>query len=173
MNISFEIVLIVAAVCYVMVRRMIGEPAQAKRMLVLPLVLGVIGVSDLSGHIKTPITAAFVVVSVAVGAGIGALRGASVRVSSRDGVAFVQYTGVTVALWVMNLIVKFGADFVLKAADPKDAGALGSSLLLTLGAGLLIEGLVVLSRALRSNHQVMWKEGKNGSPRQMFTTSRW
>jgi hypothetical protein len=162
-----EIVLILAAICYVMVRRMMGEPARAKRMLVLPAVLGVIGLSDVSGQVKTPLSVVFLVATAAISVGIGALRGASVRISERDGLAFVQYTGLTVALWVVNLVIKFGANFALKAVDPKDAGALSNSLLLALGAGMLMEGLVVLYRALRSDHQVMWQEGKNGAPRQM------
>lgn len=162
-----EIVLILAAICFVMVRRMMGEPAQAKRMLILPAVLSVIGLSDLSGQLKTPMAAVFLVATAAISVGIGALRGASVRISQRNGLAFVQYTWLTVTLWVVNLVIKFGADFVLKAADAKDAGAVSNSLLLTLGAGMLVEGLVVLYRALRSDHQVVWQEGKNGAPRQM------
>jgi hypothetical protein len=162
-----QIVLILAAICFVMVRRMMGEPAQAKRMLVLPAVLGVIGLSDVSSQLKTPLSVVFLVATAAISVAIGALRGATVRISERGGLAFVQYTWLTVVLWVVNLAVKFGANFALRAAYPKDAGVLGNSLLLTLGAGMLVEGLVVLYRALRSDHQVMWQEGKNGAPRQM------
>jgi len=162
-----EIVLILAAICFVMVRRLIGEPAQAKRMLVLPAVVAVIGLTDVSGQLKTPMAAAFLVATAAISVGIGALRGASVRISQRDGLAFVRYTWVTVVLWVVNLVIKFGADIVLKAIDPKDAGAVTNSLLLTLGLGLLVEGAVVLYRSLRSDHQVMWTQGKNGGPREM------
>lgn len=162
-----EIVLILAAICFVMVRRLIGEPAQAKRMLVLPAVVAVIGLTDVSGQLKTPMAAVFLVATAAISVGIGALRGASVRISQRDGLAFVRYTWVTVVLWVVNLVIKFGADVVLKAIDPKDAGAVTNSLLLTLGLGLLVEGAVVLYRALCSDHQVMWTQGKNGDPREM------
>jgi hypothetical protein len=162
-----EIVLILAAICFVMVRRLMGEPAQAKRMLVLPAVLAVIGLSDVEGQLKTPMATVFLVATVAISVVIGALRGASVRISPRDGVAFVRYTWVTVVLWIVNLGIKLGADVVLKAVDPKDAGAMTNSLLLTLGLGLLMEGVVVLYRALRADHQVMWTQGKNGGPRQM------
>ncbi len=32
---------------------------------------------------------------------------------------------------------------------------------------MLVEGFVVLYRALRSDHRVLWAEGKDGAPRQM------
>jgi hypothetical protein len=48
-----ETVFILAAVGYVLARRVIGEPAQAKRMLILPIVLNLIGLSDVSGQVKT------------------------------------------------------------------------------------------------------------------------
>jgi hypothetical protein len=162
-----EIVVVLAAVGYVMARRMMGEPAQAKRMLVLPAVLSVIGLSDMSGHVKTPVSLLFLVATVAVSVALGALRGVSVRISQRDGLAFVRYTGVTVALWVVNLAVKFGANLVLGAVDHTDASAVGNSLLLTLGLGILAEGLVVLFRALRAGHPVMWARGQDNAPQQM------
>lgn len=162
-----EVVVILAAVCYVLARRMMGEPTQAKRMLVLPAVLSVIGLSDVSGHVKTPVSLLFLVATAAVSVVLGALRGVSVRISRRDGLAFVRYTGVTVVLWVVNLAIKFGANLLLGGIDRTDAGGVGNSLLLTLGLGLLAEGLVVLYRALRAGHPVMWAQGRGDAPHQM------
>jgi hypothetical protein len=51
--------------------------------------------------------------------------------------------------------------------DPHAAAAVSNSLLLTLGAGLLVEGLVVLARAMRTDSRVIWSKGKNGQPHQM------
>ncbi|AHH98421.1 DUF1453 family protein [Kutzneria albida] len=167
MSSPVQIVLVLAAVCYVLVRRMMGEPAEAKRMLVLPAVLGAIGLSQVSADLKSPLSILFLVLTAGISVVIGALRGASVRVSARDGLAFVQYTGVTVALWVANLAVKFGANFVLRAIDPQDAAALGNSLLLTLGAGMLVEGLVVLAKAVRGEGRILWAKGKDGAPHQL------
>jgi hypothetical protein len=90
-----------------------------------------------------------------------------VRISQRDSLAFLRHTGVTVVLWVVHLAIKFGANLALGATDPKDAGAIGNSLLLTLGLGILAEGLVVLYRALRNDHRVMWTQGQDGAPHRM------
>ncbi|PWI44877.1 DUF1453 domain-containing protein [Streptomyces sp. ICBB 8177] len=162
-----EIVLVVAGVGYVLARRLMGEPAQAKRMLVLPAVLTVIGLSDLSGQVKSPISLLFLVATAATSLALGALRGWSVRISQRDGLAFIRYTGTTVALWVLNLVIKFGANLILGAVDSKDAGAVGDSLLFTLGLGILAEGAVALYRALSADHRVMWTQGQDGAPHRM------
>lgn len=163
-----EIVLVVAAVGYVLARRLMGEPAQAKRMLVLPAVLSMIGLSDVSGHVTTPVSVLFLVATAAISVALGALRGASVRISRRDDLAFVRYTGFTVVLWAVNLVIKFGANLVLGGVDRTDASAVGDSLLLTLGLGILAEGLVVLYRALRAGHPVMWSQGQDdGAPHRM------
>ncbi|MBY8885211.1 hypothetical protein K7472_10180 [Streptomyces sp. PTM05] len=162
-----EIVLVVAGIGYVLARRLMGEPAQAKRMLILPAVLTVIGLSDLSGQVKTPLSLLFLVATAGVSLALGALRGWSVRISQQDGLAFIRYTGTTVALWVLNLVVKFGANLVLGAVDSKDAGAVGNSLLFTLGLGILAEGAVALYRALSADHRVMWTQGQDGAPHRM------
>jgi hypothetical protein len=88
-----QIVVVLAAVGYVLVRRVMGEPAQAKRMLVLPAVLSLIGLSGLSGQVTTPLSLLFLVATAAISVVLGALRGASVRIWQRDGLAFVRYTG--------------------------------------------------------------------------------
>lgn len=167
MSTPVEVVLIIAAIGYLMVRRLTGEPAQAKRMLILPAVLSVIGLNDLSGHVKTPLSLGFLTATAAVAVLLGAARGASVRISQRDGLAFVRYTGFTVLLWGVNLAVKLGANLALHIAAPHDADVAGNSLLFTLGLGILAEGLVILYRALRSDHRVMWAEGQNGARHQM------
>jgi hypothetical protein len=164
---ALQIVLIVVAVGYILVRRMIGEQAEARRMLILPTVLVIIGLSDVSKDVKTPAAVGILVATAAISVAIGALRGASVRISTREGVAFVQYTALTVILWVANVVIKFGANAGLRVIDPNDSAALSNSLMLTLGAGMLIEGLIVLARALRADHRVVWQAGKDGAPHQM------
>lgn len=157
-----EIVLILAAIGYVLVRRMMGEAAQAKRMLLLPAVLLVIGLTQSTGVFHSPSAIMFLLISGALSVVLGALRGASVRISDQGGVAFVRYTWVTVVLWVANIAIKFGANFAFEHIDPK-AAALGNSLFLTLGIGMLVEGLIVVARALRTESQVLWtNDNKTG-----------
>ncbi len=162
-----EIIVIVAAVVYVMARRLIGEPAEAKRMLLLPAVLTVIGVADLGKVAQSASTIAFLVGTTAVSMVIGLLRGASIRVFARDGIVIMRYTVVTVVLWAVNFAIKFGAGFALGAIDPAAAHAASSGLLLTLGAGMLVEGLTVLAKAMRSEGRIVWQKGRDGQPHTM------
>lgn len=158
-----QVVLIVAVVGYVLARRLRGEPAEAKRMLVLPAVMTLIGLSHVSG-VRSPLSAALLVGAVGISVVLGLLRGLSVRVEERDGLAFVRYTWATVALWAANLAIRFGYGAVLHAVVPKEAGAVTDGLLLSLGVGMAVEGVVVLGRALRGDTRVMWAAGKNGRP---------
>ncbi|KOG52793.1 hypothetical protein ADK38_44240, partial [Streptomyces varsoviensis] len=159
-----EIVLIIAAVCYVMVRRLLGEPAEAKRMLILPAVLSLVGVSNVSGHHTGVASVVFLVATGGISVLLGVLRGVSIRLSNRDGLVFMRYTWVTVALWVLNIVVKIAANVTLGAVDPHVSDAAGNSLLLTVGLGMLAEGIVVLGRAVRTDSRVVWTVGKDGQP---------
>jgi hypothetical protein len=157
-----EILLVVALVGYMLIRRLLGEPAQAKRMLVLPAVLAVIGLSSAKDVLHDPVQLGFLVVTTLVSIGIGGLRGLSIRVFVRDGIVNMRYTGITIVLWVVNIAVKLGGNFLMGAIDPHADG--GNTLMLTLGAGLLMEGVVVLAKAMRTGGQVIWQQGKDGAP---------
>jgi hypothetical protein len=74
----------------------------------------------------------------------------------------MRYTGMTIVLWVVNIAVKLGGNFLLSTIDPHADG--GNTLMLTLGAGLLMEGAVVLAKAMRTGGQVIWQQGKDGAP---------
>lgn len=160
---AIEIVLILALIGYMLVRRLMGEAAQAKRMLILPAVFFVVGLTQSSGLLHSPAALVFTLVTCALSVVLGALRGASVRISDRGGIAFVRYTWVTIVLWVANLAVKFGANFAFQQIDPH-AAAIGNSMFLSLGVGMLVEGLIVVARALRSDSQVIWAKGDSGAP---------
>jgi hypothetical protein len=165
-----EIILIIAVVGYILARRLLGEPAEAKRMLLLPAVLTVIGLVDLTKVTQSALSVGFLVGTTAVSILLGLLRGASIRVFDRGGVVYLRYTATTIVLWVLNLAIKFGAGFVLGMVDPKAEQATSSGLMFTLGAGLLVEGLAVLSKAVRSSGRIVWAKGRDGQPHTMSPT---
>jgi hypothetical protein len=163
LNGPLEVVLIVAVIAYVLVRRMLGEPAQGKRMLLLPVILTGVG---LLSYAKAPesATGTWVLVgSVVVSIVLGFLRGVSIRTLDRDGIVFMKYTALTLVLWAVNLGVKFGINLLVAAVDPSSAVSLSNGLLVSLGAGILVEGLVVMNKALRSEGRVIWQKGKKGA----------
>ncbi|WP_433179568.1 hypothetical protein [Actinoallomurus sp. CA-150999] len=159
-----EIILIIGAVGYILARRLLGEPAEAKRMLLLPAVLAGVGLTDLAKVHQSPVSIGFLVGSTALSLVLGLLRGASIRVFDKDGIVYLRYTATTVVLWVINLAVRFGASVVLGVVDPTAEHAGSSGLMLTLGAGMLVEGLAVLSKAMRTSGRVVWAKGRDGAP---------
>ena len=103
------ILLAIAAVGFVLWSRMKGQPLRAKRLLVLPVVLTFIGITDLSGssapHL-TPKDIGFLVASVVVSAVLGAARGATIELYPHQGELWQRYRPNTVGLWVALIVTK-------------------------------------------------------------------
>jgi hypothetical protein len=144
------IVLVVAAVGYVLWSRMKGRPLKARRMLLLPAVLLVLGITDLTGssapHL-TPKDIAFLVTGVAISIALGAARGATIELYPQQGELWQRYRRSTVALWIALIGIKLIL-LVIASAAGASAGGGTSTLLLTLGVSLLAEAAVVGPRAL-------------------------
>jgi hypothetical protein len=151
---TVEIVLIAAAIIYVLGRRLMGEPAVGKRLLLVPAVLGVAGLTQMSVHSVTGVV--FLVASTALSAAFGLLRGLAIRTYEQNGVVMLRYTVMTIVLWAAGIAARLGAGVVLGLLDPSAVPEGDSALMLAAGAGLLAEGLVVMTRAVRVRGQVMW-----------------
>ena len=152
---TVEIVLIAAAIVYVLARRLMGEPAVGQRLLVLPAVLGVIGLTQTSVHSLSAL--AVLVVSAALSVVFGLLRGLTIRTYEQDGIVMLRYTAMTIVVWVASIGARFALGFVTNSSG-------SNGLMLVVGAGLLAEGLVVLAKAVRVRGQVVWSQGRNGEP---------
>ena len=117
----------------------------------LPVVLGVIGLFEMfsyAGNHHVSSTAwLWVVGTLVVGAlGFGVLRGLSMRVWTGNGWVLRQGSAVTMALWLVSLLVHFAGDAGQSHAGA--AGLEGASLLLYLGVTLCVQYYVVYRRAL-------------------------
>ncbi|AMM19437.1 hypothetical protein AX769_03875 [Frondihabitans sp. PAMC 28766] len=161
MSDPIELILIIALIAYVLIRRMAGQPAQGKKLLILPAIIMVIGFTSLS-HTWTPTAVAFLVGTTAISFVIGILRGVSIRLFEKDGIVWMRYTGVTVALWVTNIAIKIAAALTIAAIDPVAAHEESSGLLISLGMGVLMEGVVVAYKAVNGDSRVVWAKGKDG-----------
>jgi FtsH-binding integral membrane protein len=144
------VVLVVAGVGYVLWRRMQGEPLQAKRLLVLPLVFSVLGVVDLTESMAPhlgPADIAVLMAGAVISAVLGAARGATIELFPREGHLWQRYRGVTVALWGVLIASKLVLASVAHLVGAK--GATGTaSLMFSLGVSLLGEAAMVAARAL-------------------------
>ncbi len=117
----------------------------------LPIVLGVIGVLEMASyagdHHVSSAAWLWVAGTLLVGAlGLGALRGATMRVWAGNGWVLRQGTALTMALWLVSLVVHFAGDAGSDHAGA--AGLEGASFLLYLGVTLAMQYYVVFRRAL-------------------------
>lgn len=161
MSDPIEIILVVALVAYVLIRRVAGQPAQGKKLLLLPVVILAIGVLSLS-HTWSPVAVGFLVATTGISFIIGILRGVSVKLFEKDGIVWMRYTGKTVALWVFNIVIKIAAAVALAVVNPTAAHQESSGLLISLGMGILMEGVIVANKALHTDTHLVWAKGKNG-----------
>ena len=144
------IVLAVVAVGFVLWTRMKGQPLEAKRLLVLPVVLVVIGITDLTGTSAPHLSrtdVAFLAAGVAISVVLGAARGATMELYPKGGELWQRYRPATVALWIALIAAKLILGAIAGAAGASGGGGT-NSLLLTLGVSLLAEAAVVGPRAL-------------------------
>ncbi len=105
-------------------------------MLLIPAILTVIGLIQITKVGQSGVSIGFLVVSTVVSVIIGVLRGASVRVFEHDGLVFMKYTAVSIGLLVANVVIRLGAGLVLGVIDPSASDSVGKGVLLALGANL-------------------------------------
>ena len=136
----------------------------------LPIILGIIGLLELTsyagGHHVSSTAWAWVLGTMLVGAvGLGALRGVSMRVWATNGWVVRQGNAVTMALWLVSVLVHFVGD--TGSTQSGGADLLGASFLLYLGVTLGVQYYLVYRRA-----QPLWAElgPSAGRPLQMHFT---
>jgi hypothetical protein len=143
---AVEIVLIAAAVIFVIGRRLVGEPLQARRLLLMPAVLGIWGFTQL-GHLD-PAAIAVLVAEAVVALGLGAARGLTIAVYEQAGHLWYRYRPMTLAVWVATIGVRVA--MVLGASAIGVNLPTSASILLTFGVSLAGEAAVVAARAQRT-----------------------
>lgn len=161
MSDPIELILIIALIAYILIRRLAGQPAQGKKLLILPAIIMVIGIASLS-HTWSPFAISFLVATTGVSFIIGILRGVSIKLFGKDGVVWMRYTATTVVLWVANIAIKIAAAITIATINPVAAHQESSGLLISLGMGVLMEGVVVALKAVNTDSRVLWAKGKDG-----------
>ena len=117
-------------------------------LLVVLGVIGLLGMFSYAGNHHVSSSAWLWVVGTLVigGLGFGILRGLSMRVWTGNGWVLRQGNAVTMALWLVSLLVHFAGDTAQSHAGA--AGLEGASFLLYLGVTLCVQYYVVYRRAL-------------------------
>jgi hypothetical protein len=141
------IAIAVALVFFVLARRMRGEAVSApKKLFLLPLVVGAIGLENLSHAKPNAVDIAVIAAGSALSLGLGLLRGRLDKVSMVNGAPYMAWSAGSVAVFAVNVLSKLALDAGGVAAGGT-AAALSSSILLSLGLTFLGEAVVVWLRA--------------------------
>ncbi len=136
----------VALILFVMGRRVKGQAVSApKKLFLLPLLVVVIGVQNVTHAKMNAVDIAVVVAGAVLSVGLGLLRGHTDKLSMVDASPWVSWGVASVALLALNVLAKLALDAGGVAAGGH-ATALTSSILLSLGLTLLAEAGVIWLR---------------------------
>ncbi|MFJ7248009.1 DUF1453 domain-containing protein [Kitasatospora sp. NPDC098652] len=157
-----HVALMVAVVAVVVVRRLCGEPLNARDLFAPPVVLTALGVWAVSQRHGLGVgDYAWIGGGAALGVAFGALRGATIRVYEREGVLWQRYTGRTLLVAVVSLAAMAGFAML---AERGGLAADARPVQLSIGVGFLGEALVVGCRALTSGTPFAPEKRDSDSP---------
>lgn len=135
-----------ALIVFVLARRVRGQAVPApKKLFLLPLVVGFIGLQNVVHAKMNAVDITVVVVGAVLSSVLGLLRGHADKVSTMGESPRVSWSAASVALFAINVVAKLALDAGGVAAGGH-AAALTSSILLTFGLTLLAEAVVIWIR---------------------------
>ena len=141
-----------ALVIWVIARQFAGRWVPARRSMLLPLVLVVVGVGQ-AGHVQWTALAAVVVgADVLLTAGLGALRGSAIRLTLRDGYLYQRGAWPSVGLWVLTLAARVLV--ALPFLDTSAGPALEATLAASFGVSLAVQFAVFNARVVRDGRPI-------------------
>ncbi|MFI1256364.1 DUF1453 domain-containing protein [Streptomyces netropsis] len=140
--------LIAVVAIVVVIKRLRGEPLNARDLFVAPLVLTGIGIWTLcKADGLTGADLVWVVVGCVLGIALGALRGATIQVFDKEGVLWQRYTGRTFLMALGSLMIMAGYGFLAVRLGMHENAR---PVQLSIGVGFLGEALIVGYRGLVS-----------------------
>lgn len=154
-----------AIIVLLLVTRARGRPLEPARLLAGPLLLVAIGIGSstpalhgttLHGATWHGIDYLIVGLDLLDSLLVGTIRGFTVRLYQRDGVPWYRYGPVTIALWLLSILIRVGLA-VLGAAHHASPLAEGGDLLFMLGLALLCQNVVVVQRYALRQRACGWR----------------
>jgi hypothetical protein len=143
-----EVLVVITIVAYVIGRQVLGEPLRGKRVMLLPVILTVIGLTRLNsgGHTVQADDVAFLVAGAVVALAIGAAQGSVMRLEARDGGLWGRMPLRGLWLWVA-LVGARVALTVLASASGAHVAASTAPIVLLLGVNRLGQAAIITLRA--------------------------
>jgi hypothetical protein len=139
-----QVLVIIALVGWMLLRRIMGQPLRQRRLVLLPLLMLAWGASGLLDAHLSSADVGLLAGQLVIAVGIGAVRGATIDVFVRDGVLWMRYRWTTIALWVVSALIRVG---LIAGASALGSGLDGGgTLMIGVAASLLGESMIIASR---------------------------
>ena len=114
-----SVAIAIAVIVFVLARRLRGEAVPApKKLLLLPIVVGAIGLENLSHAKPNAIAIGIIVAGSAMSLGLGLLRGRFDKVSMVNGAPYMAWSAGSLVVLVINVLLKLTLDVGGVAAGP-------------------------------------------------------
>jgi hypothetical protein len=157
-----DIVAVVAIVAYVIGKQLLGEHLRGRRLILLPVVLVAVGLSQLVGHGHHAGTTDIVLIAVSavVASTIGVIQGALMHLEARDGTLWGRMPLRSLWLWMALVGSRIVVDVIAHGAGAYLAAST-APIILTLGINRLAQAAVVAPRALAAG--IPFTPERNGS----------
>lgn len=133
---------------FVLYRQMSRLPLSPRRLVVLPLILGLIALQQLSRELLTfdVGTVSFLLLSLAISAAAGMWRGTTFRMWNDAGVVMIKGTALTLLAWGVLIVVRLPFAVAGHAANYSQGLVIGE-LLLALAVTFAAQNAVIWRRA--------------------------
>jgi hypothetical protein len=140
---------VIGIVVFVVGRQLVGGALSGKRVVVLPAVVTVIGIAEISGRGSHPgaIDIGLLIVSAVIAIAIGVGLGAITRLERRDGYLWARLPKRGLWLWGGLIVGRLLVTGVADAAGAHVAAGT-TAILLLLGLNRAAQALVVVPRAI-------------------------
>ena len=158
-----RVLAVVAIIGYVIGRQLLGEPLRGKRVVLLPVILALAGVADLSQHGRhvEPADVICLVISGLIAVTIGLLQGRMIRLESRNGALWGQMPVRGLWLWALLVGSRLIMTVIALAVGAKVAGS-SAPVIMLLGITRLGQAAVVMRHALATG--IPFAPEKDGRP---------
>jgi len=147
MSAPLQVIVGIAVLGWIVANQLRVRQFSVRRLRVAGI-LGVIGLVEVATSAGThPVSVVgwtLLVTGLVIGAALGLLRAATVRLWVRDGAVYTQGHALTAALWIVGIAVHVGLDLLARAIAPSADAVDASSVLLFIAVGLGVQGLVTL-----------------------------
>ena len=142
------IAIYVALIGFVLYRQMTAQPLNGRRLVILPAVLGLFALQQLSHQqlAASGSAVAILVIGVAVGVAAGVWRGSTFRIWTLNGTAMVQGTWLTLVAWAVLILVRLPLAYYGHLVN-EPQGLVVGELLLALAVTFAAQNVALWSRA--------------------------